>query len=322
MVTAFLVSNTTSGLYENLGIQACDTTEEVSEILRQLTTDELKRNEAKYLPFLHNVQENQYDDLVKDFQRPGVFAGDMGDLIVKSMANVLKTPLVILTNISNYKVITVTPDEFHNGNDSIFLTYTRDGPGHYDALVHRDYGRTDKPESTSGNVEDSIKYTCGMSRKQNKPSCTDKMTDSRRTYNPNGPKIPENQAELKRRRAESDLKGERMDGVSYLMSKNENVTHGKWTDEENFIFLQYIEMHPNVLIENNSDMSVTVTEFTQNFNSTLMQMGVIESGSGQLKTENQIKNKIKNVKKKKELLYRLVDDDIRKSINTMKQDLS
>ena len=51
-------------------------------------------------------------------------------------------------------------------------------------------------------------------------------------------------------------------------------------------------------------------------------MGVIESGSGQLKTENQIKNKIKNVKKKKELLYRLVDDDIRKSINTMKQDLS
>jgi hypothetical protein len=28
------------------------------------------------------------------------------------------------------------------------------------------------------------------------------------------------------------------------------------------------------------------------------------------------------VKKKKELLYRLVDDDIRKSINTMKQDLS
>ena len=113
-----------------------------------------------------------------------------------------------------------------------------------------------------------------------------------------------------------------MDGVSYLMSKNENVTHRKWTDEENFIFLQYIEMHPNVLIENNSDMSVTVTEFTQNFNSTLMKMGVIESGSGQLKKENQIKNKIKNVKKKKELLYRLVDDDIRKSINTMKQDLS
>jgi hypothetical protein len=69
-------------------------------------------------------------------------------------------------------------------------------------------------------------------------------------------------------------------------------------------------------------MTVTVTEFTQNFNSTLMQMGVIESGSGQLKKENQIKNKIKNVKKKKELLYRLVDDDIRKSINTMKQDLS
>ena len=106
------------------------------------------------------------------------------------------------------------------------------------------------------------------------------------------------------------------------MSKNENVTHGKWTDEENFIFLQYIEMHPNVLIENNSDMSMTVTELTQNFNSTLMQMGVIESSSGQLKTEKQIKNKVKNVKKKKELLYRLVDDDIRKSINTMKQDLS
>ncbi|CAB3978712.1 Hypothetical predicted protein [Paramuricea clavata] len=88
--------------------------EEVSETLRQLTTDELKRNKAKYLPYLHNVRENHYDDLVKDFQQPGVFAGDMGDVIVKSMANILKTPLITLTNISNYEVITVTPDEFHN----------------------------------------------------------------------------------------------------------------------------------------------------------------------------------------------------------------
>ena len=62
----------------------------------------------------------------------------MGDVIVKSTANILKTPLVILTNISNHKVITVTPDEFHDRNYSIFLTYTRDGPGHYDALVRRD----------------------------------------------------------------------------------------------------------------------------------------------------------------------------------------
>lgn len=68
---------------------------------------------------------------MKTFSQPGVFAGDMGDLMVRTIANVLKTPLIILTNITNYHVITVTPDEFNNANDTIFITCTRDGPGHY-----------------------------------------------------------------------------------------------------------------------------------------------------------------------------------------------
>ena len=340
-------SDNTSKFYCGLGIQACDTVEEMSKTLRQETTNELKRNKAKYLPFLTNLDGKQYDDLVTDFQRPGVFAGDMGDVIVKSLANALKTPLVILTNISNYKVITVTPDEFHDGNGSIFVTYTRDGPGHYDALVRKDCETTDKPNNSAGKLDGGIKCTCGASRSQSKPSCADQKNDTGRKYasrcpclrknkactklckcngcnNPNGAKMCEGKTECnyKRQRADSDLKGERLDGSSYLVSKNEHVTHGKWTDEENFVFLQHIDMYLNVLVEYNSHTSMTVAEFTKKFNSTLTQMGVVKSGRGQLKTETQIKNKIKNVKKKKELLYRLVEDDIQMSINTVKQNVS
>ena len=84
---------------------------------------------------------------------------------------------------------------------------------------------------------------------------------------------------------------------------------GKWTDEENFIFLQYITTHPSVF-EENIEMAMNVEELTRNINSTMMEMGIIKSGLGHLKTENQVKIKIKNLKKKKELLFRLVEDDI------------
>ena len=66
---------------------------------------------------------------------------------------------------------------------------------------------------------------------------------------------------------------------------------------------------------------MNVEELTRNINSTMMEMGIIKSGLGHLKTENQVKIKIKNLKKKKELLFRLVEDDIQTSINAIKHNV-
>ena len=306
---AFSIAQNKSDLHKALGVYSYDTVEAISKKLRQQATAELRMNKEKYLPFLHNVLEKEYDDMVTDFQRPGVFAGDMGDVIVKSTANILKTPLVILTNISNHKVITVTPDEFHDGNYSIFLTYTRDGPGHYDALVRRDGESTNRGElemTSAVNSEEITSCTCGMSRSKTQLSCANKKDETGKTYrsrcpclrknkactnsckckgcgNPHGIRVYESLIERNRQRAPSDLDGERKDGTSYLLSKNEEVAHGKWTDEENFIFLQYITTHPSVFEENNSiEMAMNVEELTRNINSTMMEMGIIKSGLGHL----------------------------------------
>lgn len=61
----------------------------------------------------------------------------MGDLMVKATVNVLKIPLILLTSIENYPGINVTPDEFAEGCSDfcLFAAYSREGPGHYDALL-------------------------------------------------------------------------------------------------------------------------------------------------------------------------------------------
>ena len=121
--------------YVDLGINQDSTIDDITKILRSLMTNELRRNKNAYLPFLQNITNEQYDKFVVMFEQPGVFAGDFGDLMVRALSNVLKIPLILLTDIENYSVIAVTPEEFDETNDNIFIAYTTNGPGHYDAVI-------------------------------------------------------------------------------------------------------------------------------------------------------------------------------------------
>ena len=317
--------------YVNLGIQSTSTLECNSQTLRRLMTNEMKNNRNRYLPFLENVNDRDYDDLVTTFEQPGEFAGNIGDLMVKAITNVLKIPLVILTNITNYQVITVTPDEFNDNDDTIFLMYTRDGPGHYDALI-------ESPQLLSQALDDQNeqqhnqenKCTCGTTRKQDKTSCANTTTASGRTYasrcpclraakacgnlckckgccNPLGKKtterVEEQLGQKKRRRAGTEMSGERKDGSTYLKSENEEVTYGKWTDEENFVFLQHIVINPDILTAD--DHQSVVGPLTETFNASLIYANsVFEHFHVNAKTEKQIKKKLEGIRKQKELAYR------------------
>jgi hypothetical protein len=116
-VSQFLTSSeektsTAAQHYVELGIEPCYSNEEIALLLRKILVNELKENKTKYFPFLQAMVDKQYDQLVESFGMPGVFSGDMGDLMVKALANVLKTPFILLTNMTNYQVITITPDDF------------------------------------------------------------------------------------------------------------------------------------------------------------------------------------------------------------------
>ena len=101
-----------SQYYIELGINPLCVVEEVGLKLREIMTNELMANKTTYMPFLQQTDDEQYCHIVDTFRYPGMFSGDMGDLMVKALANVLKTLLILLTNINNYNIITVTPNEF------------------------------------------------------------------------------------------------------------------------------------------------------------------------------------------------------------------
>ncbi|CAB4035066.1 Hypothetical predicted protein [Paramuricea clavata] len=89
-------------------------------------------------------------------------------------------PLILLTSITGYHVIPISPDKFNKVGDKIFITLSPDGAGHYDALQELDTIQEDEKNI----AEKENKCTCGMNRKasKSKENCKDSKTESGRTY--------------------------------------------------------------------------------------------------------------------------------------------
>ena len=77
-----------------------------------------------------------YLDAVRDYESSGHFSGDLGDLMPIGMSNVLRIPLAIMTSSFNNPVIPICPRHVPLQTHSMFLAYTTDGPGHYDATAY------------------------------------------------------------------------------------------------------------------------------------------------------------------------------------------
>ena len=214
--------------------------------------------------------------------------------------------------------------------NNIFLTFTRDGPGHYDAVA--DLSDGEKCEKSESNKK--IECTCGMTRKDATDSCIDREAPNGRKYssccpclknskgcgnfcrcrackNPLGratKEVPD--GKRIRQRAKTDTGGERKDGSSYMKEHNENITHGRWTDEENFIFLQHVVLSPDLLTNDLND--ITLQELPEAFNASIQDVGTVlkNNSYAKSKTKIQIKNKLQTVKKKKELAYRILEEQL------------
>jgi hypothetical protein len=51
----------------------------------------------------------------------------------------------------------------------------------------------------------------------------------------------------RRRKRKLDMVGDQKDGSTFLKTHNEQETQGKWTNVENFLFVQHIIMDPHLL---------------------------------------------------------------------------
>ena len=93
--------------------------------LRQLTVREWMGN----LEFYQSFVTVDLSSICEQYFESGQFGGELGDLIVVTLANVLQHPIIVFTSVSNMPVLCFTPMRCNNSNP-LFLTFIQSGPGH------------------------------------------------------------------------------------------------------------------------------------------------------------------------------------------------
>lgn len=118
---------TTLGLSEG----DCDVTR-ISKHLRELVVAEwIGDNSDYYQSFVTSDIQSE----AEQYLNSGEFAGNLGDLMVVTLSNVLHLPIMIFTTITNLPVICITPVTNIESTIPLYLTYNHVGPGHYDYAI-------------------------------------------------------------------------------------------------------------------------------------------------------------------------------------------
>ena len=141
-------------LVERLGCMLDVSQIKLARLLRQATVDEwLGENSSLYQSFL---TEDQLQSEAHKFLQDGHYSGDVGDLVLPALVNVISQPVTIFTSAENLPVISLLPmSSIVIDSHPLFLAYNQDGPGHYDAVSFLDQVLEKE------NVQADIKCTCG-----------------------------------------------------------------------------------------------------------------------------------------------------------------
>ena len=161
-------SRINSHVYENLAhLGLVNLSEEhLTNRLRALTVSEWSgENRKRYESFLTT---DNFDEEVERFTHKGYFTGELGNLMVLAMANVLKMPIVIFSSLENYPTIPILPCQHLNGMPMLFVSFNSAGCGHYDYVYMEDVqSEPEKQQRRETNERKlpEVSCSCGVSRK-------------------------------------------------------------------------------------------------------------------------------------------------------------
>ena len=134
--------------FSHLGIRSSLGIDGIAATLRQLLVNQwLGPDMDYYVNFFGNAGFNFRQEAIR-FLDPNVFASPLGDAMPLGIANILRLPIMILSQQNLSPFIEISPREIISSTLSIFLAYNHRGPGHYDALVD-----VEGNENNSPNVE-------------------------------------------------------------------------------------------------------------------------------------------------------------------------
>ena len=105
---------------------------EISSTLRMLLIQEWIDNPDQYKPFLDG--QSEFETEARLFLNDGHFASQLGNSMPLAMANVLKIPIVVMTQMDNFPIIPIAPRE-NLQTLPVFVAFDHTGAGHYDAVM-------------------------------------------------------------------------------------------------------------------------------------------------------------------------------------------
>ena len=101
--------------------------------LRQLFADKIAEGDDELLAFLpFESNDGDIDEKVNEFRSPGVYDRTLGDLIMKTCAEILEVTIVVVTSNESVPWLLFVPEKF-SSKESIFVAFHFYGAGHYDS---------------------------------------------------------------------------------------------------------------------------------------------------------------------------------------------
>lgn len=121
--------------------------------LRKLLVSEWLANASEYENFVIQNCEKSFRELAESYKVSGVFAGELGNIMVIGLANVLGINIVLYTSMTRMETIPVVPREKALISCPIHLAFNHSGCGHYDAVVESRKTNTGGASMISENPE-------------------------------------------------------------------------------------------------------------------------------------------------------------------------
>ena len=113
-------------------INLMKTEEEDTYQLRQLFVDEVLNGDEELLSFLPINDTEKLQEKAEEFRSPGVYDNRLGDLVMKTCAQILQIPIMVITSSEAVTELPFVPDRF-SSKESVFVALHYYGAGHYDS---------------------------------------------------------------------------------------------------------------------------------------------------------------------------------------------
>lgn len=120
---------------ESLGLLKSE--DEDTYQFRQLFVDKIEEGDEELLAFLPMEGESKnLHQLASEFRSPGIFDKMLGDLIMKTCAQVLQATIMMVTSNESVPWLLFVPERF-SPEQSLFVAFHFYAAGHYDSTKKR-----------------------------------------------------------------------------------------------------------------------------------------------------------------------------------------